>query len=453
MRWKAYPGYKKSRWSWLECLPESWGTKRIKHTTYVKGRIGWQGLRSDEFIDDGPLLVTGTDFRDGKINWESCYHVTEQRYAEDSFIQLREGDLLVTKDGTIGKLAVVTGLPGPATLNSGIFLTRQITGHCLERFLFWVLSSEVFTAFIHFTKAGATISHLYQNVFVEFTYPVPLISEQLTIAAFLDRETERIDSLIAKKQRQIELLNEKRAALISRTVTKGLNPDVRMKDSGVEWLGEIPEHWKITRLKFCIKTWTSISYGIVQPGDHVEDGIPFIQTTNITGDKLQIVDLQRTTAEIEAAYPRSRLNQGDVILGIRASIGAAHVVPKELERANLSRGVARIVPSHLITAEFLTLYLRSSSALGYWDFSSQGSTFSEVSIANVKELAVPVPPAEEQNEIATHISSKISVLDRVKSKVFQSIARLQEYRTTLITAAVTGKIDVRQEATHARTAH
>jgi len=259
MKYPAYPKYKFSGVEWLGDVPEHWGVKKIGHTTYVKGRIGWQGLTSDEFVDEGPYCVTGTDFYDGKINWVSCYHVGEERYMEDPYIQLRDNDLLITKDGTIGKTAVVKKLGGTATLNSGIFLTRPLRHTYNTDYMYWVLNSSSFTAFIDLTKTGTTISHLYQNVFVRFQFPLPPLSEQQAISEFLDRESGRIDELIGKKERLIELLKEKRTAMISRAVTKGLNPKVKMKPSGVEWLGYVPEHWDVKRFKYIIilpKNWT-----------------------------------------------------------------------------------------------------------------------------------------------------------------------------------------------------
>jgi type I restriction enzyme, S subunit len=194
MKWKPYQEYKQIAKPWLNQIPASWNLSRIKYTTYVKGRIGWQGLRSEEFVDNGPFLVTGTDFIDGKINWQTCYHVTEERYSEDTYIHLKNGDLLITKDGTIGKIAIVQGLQERATLNSGVFLTRQISKDCDTRYIYWLLNSKIFTNFIDYNKSGSTISHLFQNVFVEFLFPIPSITEQQAIATFLDRETEHIDN-------------------------------------------------------------------------------------------------------------------------------------------------------------------------------------------------------------------------------------------------------------------
>ncbi|EIK73491.1 type I restriction modification DNA specificity domain protein [Pseudomonas synxantha BG33R] len=217
-----------------------------------------------------------------------------------------------------------------------------------------------------------------------------------------------------------------------------------MKDSGVEWLGEVPEHWGVKPLKLLVNESSTISYGIVQPGEPLDEGVPFVQTTNMSSGDFVIENLQKTTPEIAAGFPRSRLTGGEVILGIRASIGAAFVVPTHLTGVNLSRGVARIDCSSELSSAFLVAYLRSLAVDGYWQLAKQGSTFNEVSIATVKELLVPVPPRKEQADIEGMISKATARLDLLLIKTECSIDLLKERRSALITAAVTGQIDMRE---------
>lgn len=166
-----YQSYKSSGVEWIGDIPIHWGFNKVGNNTYVKGRIGWKGLRSEDFIDEGPYLITGTDFnKDGTINWEQMYHVNQERYDEDSFIQLKDNDVLITKDGTIGKVVYVGNLRGQTCLNSGIFLTRPTNKDYISRFFFWVLNSNVFKIFVDYNSGGSTIQHLYQNVFVNFKF-------------------------------------------------------------------------------------------------------------------------------------------------------------------------------------------------------------------------------------------------------------------------------------------
>lgn len=213
---------------WLGEVPEHWQIKKIKHTSYVKGRVGWNGLRSDEFLDNGySYLITGTDFENGLISWNTCYHIDKERYEEDPFIQLQENDLLITKDGTIGKTAVVKDLNGYACLNSGIFVVRPLNGFYITSFLYYILNSNVFTQFINFTSSGSTIQHLYQNVFNEFKFTVPPISEQKDIVNYIGKQTAKINNTISQISQEIELLKEYRQSLIFEAVTGKIKIEVQ----------------------------------------------------------------------------------------------------------------------------------------------------------------------------------------------------------------------------------
>ena len=149
---------------WIGEVPEDWGITKIKFTTQLNGRIGWQGLTSAEYKEEGPYLITGTDFLDGKINFETAVHIDEKRWFEAKQIQVENGDLLITKDGTVGKVAIIEGLNEKASLNSGV-LRIQTTENISRRFLFYVLKSDVFWLWFNYTNSGAsTILHLYQNI-------------------------------------------------------------------------------------------------------------------------------------------------------------------------------------------------------------------------------------------------------------------------------------------------
>ena len=199
---RTYPEYKDSGVEWIGEIPKGWNVDRVGRQTYVKGRVGWKGLKSDEFLEEGPYLITSTDFNKGEINWTNTYHVSQERYEEDLFIILENDDVLITKDGSIGKVAQVRNLPGPATLNSGIFVTRPLNNTYQQRFFYWVLMSKTFENFIEYTSTGSTILHLYQNVFERFFFPIPPLSEQKRIASYLDKKTTQIDSLIEKIEKK-----------------------------------------------------------------------------------------------------------------------------------------------------------------------------------------------------------------------------------------------------------
>ena len=188
-------------------IPEDWECISIGRDTVLKARIGWQALTTKEYQTTGDIyLVTGTDFDSGAVKWERCFYVSEWRYKQDQNIQLRNDDVLITKDGTIGKVGYVTALSRPATLNSGVFVVRPKNNNLMQRFLFYVLTSRVFDDFINRITAGSTITHLYQKDFVNFEFSAPCIEEQTAIATILSDMDEEIQALEQRlgKTRQIK---------------------------------------------------------------------------------------------------------------------------------------------------------------------------------------------------------------------------------------------------------
>lgn len=206
---------------WIGKIPEGWDVIRLKHASWLKGRIGWQGLRSEEFIDEGPYLITGTDFKDGHINWETCVHISEQRFNQDKAIQIKEDDLLITKDGTIGKLAVVKNCPEKVSLNSGVFIIRNNGKYKYnDKYMYYVLQSEEFSLWFDLSNSGnSTIKHLNQESFYNFAFAYPPLPEQKAIADYLDEKCSEINATIADKQRQLETLDEYKKSLIFEYVT------------------------------------------------------------------------------------------------------------------------------------------------------------------------------------------------------------------------------------------
>lgn len=440
---KKYDSYKDSGIQWIGDLPSNWQIKRIKHTTYVKGRIGWQGLRSDEFLENSDsYVVTGTDFEKGLVKWDTCYQVPLERYLEDSFIQLQEGDLLITKDGTIGKIAVVKNIPKIATLNSGVFLTRPLSNSYFPEFMYWVLYSEVFKTFYDFNKSGSTIQHLYQNVFNEFKFPLPTRKEQTIIANYLYKKTTQIDDLIAKKERLIQLLEEERTAIINQAVTKGLDPTVPMKDSGIEWLGEIPAHWEVKKLKFLGSVIGGVTYS---PNDVVENGDEgklVMRSSNIQNGMLSLED----NVYVNLNIPEKQiLRIGDILICSRN--GSQHLIGKNICIEENMQGNT--------FGAFMVIYRTSYYKYLSWFFNSAifksqsglylTSTINQLTSGTLNNFFVTFPNETEQSAISSFIMNKVNEIKKIVSKTQQEIELLKEYKTALISEVVTGKVDVRNE--------
>ncbi len=445
---KKYDSYKDSEIDWIGDLPSNWQIKRIKHTTYVKGRIGWQGMRSDEFLESSDsYVVTGTDFEKGLVKWDTCYQVPLERYEEDPFIQLREGDLLITKDGTIGKIAVVKNIPKIATLNSGVFLTRPLSNSYVPEFMYWILYSDVFKSFYDYNKSGSTIQHLYQNVFNEFKFPLPTIEEQITIANYLDQKTSQIDDLIAKKERLIQLLEEERTAIINQAVTKGLDPTVPIKDSGIDGLGLIPLNWKLMKFKMFAPILTC---GVASTPEYVDEsvGVPFLSAQNVKNNRMRLDNYKHISTDLHNSLTKNRKPQnGDILVTrVGAGIGDACIVDCNFEFSVYVSLTHIRVDESIVKNKFI-MYFFSTDYCKY--LNSQGTVtgggVGNLNVNNVERYKVPIPPLEEQELIVDFITSKSTEIDKIVFKTQQEIELLKEYKTALISEVVTGKVDVRYE--------
>lgn len=349
--------------------------------------------------------------------------------------------MLVTKDGTIGKVALVQGLASDdkATLNSGVFVVRPLRNNFSTKYYYWLLQSKVFTDFVDYNKTGSTIVHLYQDTFVNFSYASPKIQDQIQISAFLDHETAKIDNLIEKQQQLIELLKEKRQAVISHAVTKGLNPDVPMKDSGVEWLGEVPEHWSVSTIKY-ISTFIGTG-GTPKNSESFtdDDGIDWFSPGDFNGSlALRNAKKKITTQAVSNGDAKSYPKNSIVVIGIGATLGKVAFVEHEF---SCNQQINIIAPSKAVEYKYLTY-----SLLNQVEQMKQSSNASTIGIMNqekTKQIWIALPPKDEQNLIIDMLSMKLEKYNQNITNAELAIQLMQERRTALISAAVTGKIDVR----------
>jgi type I restriction enzyme S subunit len=418
--------YVDSNIMWIGAYPSRWNLTQVKYEAYVKARVGWHGLKSDDFTDEGPYLVTGSDFKSTNISWSDCYHCDLKRYEQDPYIQLKNGDLLITKDGTIGKVALVQQLAinEKASLNSGVFVVRPLESNFLSGFYFWLLQSRVFTDFVDYNKTGSTIVHLYQDTFVNFSYASPKFKEQTQIAAFLDHETAKIDTLIDKQQQLIELLKEKRQAVISHAVTKGLDPDVPMKDSGVDWLGEVPEHWEQCSLSklFDIKAGGDINLRLFSTLQSYDYPFPIYTNTN-------------NEFAVYGYTCKANFLKNTITVTGRGDVGFA--VFRDHDYDAIIRLLV-LAPIKYIFCKFFTYFINEVI-----NFKVESSAIGQLSTQQISPYKVVFPSFDEQHLIATFLDHETAKIDKLIDLQLQQIELLKERRTALISAAVTGKIDVR----------
>lgn len=273
---------------------------------------------------------------------------------------------------------------------------------------------------------------------------IPPAEEQRAIASFLDCETAKIDALVAKKERVIELLQEKRAALITQAVTRGLDPNVPMKASGVEWLGEIPAHWETWRLKHVSG---GLTVGVVvNPSHYVSpSGVPFLRGTDVTEGRIVLKNVQYMTEEANQEHHKSTLRQGDLV-SIRVGYpGVTAVVPAELEGSNCA-SLLITRRSGRVNSRLLCYLMNSAGGKAQFKMLQDGAAQEQINVSDAVDFLVPLPPNTEQEAIVAHLDGLTSRIDALLTAIREGIDRLREFRTALISAAVTGKIDVREGA-------
>ncbi|WP_306061836.1 restriction endonuclease subunit S [Natronococcus wangiae] len=294
---------------------------------------------------------------------------------------------------------------------------------------------------------GSTHQTIYMPDIESLQMPLPPVEEQQKIASYLNDNVKKIYDLIQKKESLMDILEEKQQAVITQTVTEGVDSDLGMEDSEIEWLDEVPIPCDVTKLKYIVQSDTPV-YGILKPGPEVEDGIPYIGAGDIVQGRLSIDELPRTSPEIAEEYQRTKMNSGELVYAIRGSYGDVEVLPEELSGVNLSRDAARISPKDNIDSEWLCWALKSEIAQQQVELSATGSAVNGVNIGDLKQLILPVPPIKEQKEIAAYLNDFESKISQLRDAIEEEITLLQEKRQALIWKTVTGKIDLAEWQQH-----
>lgn len=436
-KYKPYPEYKDSGVEWLGEIPSEWQKMPLKRYCSV---VSGYAFPSEMFIDSGlPVVRIGDIKSDGSVVLDDCKYIEEQNSHLYSRFAISPGELLMAMTGaTIGKA-------GWFKSDTKAFLNQRVgsfrVSDCFEyKFLWYVLNSSGYQEYIQLTAFGGAQPNISDTGMLACETAYPTINEQRAIAAFLDYETARIDRLIAQQQRLIELLKEKRQAVISHAVTKGLNPDAPMKDSGVEWLGQVPEHWNVTKFGFISNV---VRGGSPRPAGDPElfdgDYSPWVTVAEITKD--EEVYLESTESFLtEKGSKQSRVfKRGTLLL---SNSGATLGVPKILSiDANANDGVVGFEKLSVNT-EYAYFYL-STLTDNLRERIKQGSGQPNLNTDIVKSIVIPLPPSGEVEAILSEIKTHRITFSVLISKADTAIKLMQERRTALISAAVTGKIDLR----------
>lgn len=437
-RYKKYPKYKDSGVEWLGEIPEGWDNWKLSHSFRIIGS-GTTPKSDDMSYYEGDIpWVNTSELRETEI-LDTNSKITLKAIQDYSILKFYPpGTLLFAMYGaTIGRLGIL-GINATVNQACCAFANSEIIH---TKFLFyWLLMRK--PVLIGLSSGGGQ-PNLNQEKLREIIITTPSLPEQTAIAAFLDRETARIDALIEKKQRQIELLQEKRAALISQAVTKGLDPTVKMKDSGVPWLGEVPEHWELLRLKFLTRAIIDTEH---KTAPFFDDGEYLVlRTSNIKKGQITLNDAKYTN---ESGYlewtQRGVPTPGDVIFTREAPPGEACLVPDKMKVCLGQRTVLFQLKQSIIDPHYCLFSIYGGIAGEFIQLLSQGSTVSHFNMSDISNIPFLIPPLTEQTLIVKNIQQSNAKIDKVDSLLNLSLQKLQEYRSALISAAVTGKIDLRE---------
>ncbi|EKO3558942.1 restriction endonuclease subunit S [Vibrio metschnikovii] len=436
-RYQAYPEYKDSGVEWSDTLPLSWGEVNLRWISTIYAG-GTPSKTNQSFWENGtvPWINSGA-VNQGLVTKPSTL-ITEQAYQNSSAKWIPKGSLVVALAGQGKTKGMVAQLAIDSTCNQSM---GAIVPECSEysRYLYWWITSNYQN--IRNMAGGDLRDGLNLEHLGSIQCPQPSIDESVSIANFLDHETAKIDTLIEKQQQLIKLLKEKRQAVISYAVTKGLNPQAPTKDSGVEWLGEVPEHWVVAGFK---KYLASIVDYRGKTPNKVESGRFLVTARNIKKGRINYLSSAEYVSEADYAQVMSRgvPNIGDVLFTTEAPLGEVAQVDNS-DIALAQRVIKFCGQSGVLDNTYLKYFIMSDSFQDSLMTYASGSTALGIKAERLVYLRQLLPPLSEQTQIVTHIEAVTTKIDLLEQKAIAAIDLMQERRTALISAAVTGKIDVR----------
>lgn len=456
MRNPPYPRYKPSGVDWVGDVPEHWMTVPLRRSFRVVN--GGTPSSADERLWDG--VVNWLTPEDLGANFAKVIHDGRRSLSREGLEGcgaefFPAGSLIVSTRAPIGHVAIAGT---DSCTNQGC---RALVGSsrtsCSDYFYYVLVASK---PVLQASGKGTTFLELSTSALASHGVPAPPINEQGAIADFLDRETARIDDLVAKKRALIAKLNEKRSALIARVVTRGLPPEAaravgldphpKLKPSGVEWLGDVPAHWSIARLRHLIEGGTQ--NGVYKAAsDFAESGVPMVQMREAFAEPVLQATAQDRVLMSRAERKAWALRQGDLLFGRRSLVfegsGKCVLVGQLPETHVFESSLIRVRPDKSRSEpRFLHYFLGSTYARAQVLSVTKQVTISGVDSAQVKSLVLSVPPLVEQRAIIGHLDRETAKIDQVVAKVEEAIQALHVYRIAIIMAAVTGKIDVRDAA-------
>jgi len=454
MTFPAYPAYKDSGVEWLGEVPEHWAVHPLKRAI-ERIESGTSVNAADFPAEPGSLGVLKTScVYTGKFDWAENKTVDDEDLSRVS-CPLRKDTLIVSRMNTpdlVGATGLVTEAPNGIFLPDRLWQVYFLVNHSPE-FLFYFSKSREYREQVKMACSGtsASMQNLGQDDFRGLLFAEPPKPEQTQIARFLDHETARIDALIEEQQRLIELLKEKRQAVISHAVTKGLDPTVPMKDSGVEWLGEVPAHWEVLQFRrgftFLTDYEANGSFAATKEMVNLDEGEPyawFVRATDLENGRIGLIQGNRYCDETSYQFlSKTKLDGGELLIAKRGEIGKVYQLPELSCRATLAPNLYSIKLSKKIITQFAFYWFSSGFGRPQLELANKSTTIGALYKDDVRALICIFPPVSEQHEITKRVDEQVRHVDLMIAEAEKIISLSSERRSALISAAVTGKIDVR----------
>jgi type I restriction enzyme S subunit len=426
-RYQAYSEYKESGIEWLGKMPTHWKASKHKFiATFTKGRNPTSLLDEPK---DGTFPYLSMDFLRGKEKPKYAYKES------GSYITNNNQPLIIWDGSNAGEF-----VKGEKGILSSTMAASKLTINIRPEFYWYLCVCLEPEMRKHATGMG--IPHVNGQELKDSFFPLPSDIEQQQIASFLDHETAKIDTLITKQEKLIELLKEKRQAVISHAITRGLNPDVSMKDSGVKWLGEVPEHWEICLIKHKCDEITDGAHisPEIKEGEHY-----FVSIKDIKNGVINFNDALLTSSSSYQYMIKTgcKPNAGDILFSKDGTIGETAITPPETDFVVASSLIIIRPRRDKVIPQFLDFVLQSSLVKEQVEGFVKGAALRRLSIQNLLKVFGTFPPKKEQAEIAEFVSIQLDKYKLLGANSLKQVEFLKERKTALISSAVTGKIDVR----------
>lgn len=439
MNWPAYTEYRHAGSSVLPPIPTHWDLAPVKRLGTIRYGIG----EPPPYAEVGTPLIRATNVSSGRIVEEGLVYVDPDDISPRRILWLQVDDIIVVRSGAYtGDSARVTDKYAGAIAGFDMVLRVSIAIPAFVQYA--LLSGYLKQGQIDISRTRAAQPHLNAEELGQCLCILPSLSEQQDIIRFLDRQTGKIDALIDKQEQLIATLREYRTATINHAVTKGLDPDVEMTDSGLAWVRQVPRHWQVVNIRRVALMKTGHTPSRSVPAYWENTTIPWFTLADVwqlrDGKRIYLGETSNCISELGLANSAAELlPEGTVVLSRTASVGFTGIMPGPMAT---SQDYWNWVCGPQLLPEYLTYVFRAMQ--DYFSALMTGSTHQTIYQADAAGIRIPLPPVSEQQKIAQRISDEVAAIDALSAKANEVIQTLREYRSTLITDAVTGKIDVRQ---------